>query len=84
MHDELSDAHVRVEGRATPFTSAIPAGRVMSVNGAMAVGLRYDIGAPEALEAPSAEAARARVEKMCQLLLANPVIEEYRIDLEAR
>jgi phosphoribosylformylglycinamidine synthase len=49
--DGPADAHVRVEGRATPFTSAIPAGRVMSVNGATAVGLRYDIGEPEALEA---------------------------------
>jgi len=45
------DAHVRVEGRATPFTSAIPAGRVMSLDGATAVGLRYDIAEPEALEA---------------------------------
>lgn len=44
-------AHVRVEGRATPFTSAIPAGRVMRWNGASAVGLRYDVGEPEALEA---------------------------------
>jgi len=49
--DGPADAHVRVEGRATPFTSAIPAGRVMSVNGATAIGLRYDIGEPEALEA---------------------------------
>ena len=32
--DRPADAHVRVEGRATPFTSAIPAGRVMSLNGA--------------------------------------------------
>jgi len=45
------DAHVRVEGRATPFTSAIPAGRVMSLDGATAVGLRYDVGEPDALEA---------------------------------
>jgi hypothetical protein len=49
--DEPADAHVRIEGRATPFTSAIPAGRVMSLDGATAVGLRYDIGEPEALEA---------------------------------
>ena len=42
--DAPVDAHVRVEGRATPFTSAIPAGRVMSLNGAPAAGLRYDIG----------------------------------------
>jgi len=43
-------AHVRVEGRATPFTSAIPAGRVMRFDGAATVGLRYEIGEPEALE----------------------------------
>jgi hypothetical protein len=49
--DRPADAHVRVEGRATPFTSAIPAGRVMSLNGATTVGLRYDTGEPEALEA---------------------------------
>lgn len=49
--DGHGGAHVRVEGRATPFTSAIPAGRVMRWNGAPAVGLRYDIGEPEALEA---------------------------------
>jgi phosphoribosylformylglycinamidine (FGAM) synthase-like amidotransferase family enzyme len=49
--DGPADAHVRVEGRATPFTSAIPAGRVMSLTGATAVGFRYDIGAPQALEA---------------------------------
>ena len=45
------DAHVRIEGRATPFTSAIPAGRVMNLNSVSGVGLRYDIGEPEALEA---------------------------------
>jgi phosphoribosylformylglycinamidine synthase len=28
------------------------------------------------------EAARAAVEQMCRTLLANPVIETYRIDLE--
>ncbi len=48
---EPARAHVRVEGRATPFTSAIPAGRVMSFDGASAVGLRFDIGEPETLEA---------------------------------
>jgi hypothetical protein len=48
---EPARAHVRVEGRATPFTSAIPAGRVMSFDDASAVGLRFDIGEPETLEA---------------------------------
>jgi hypothetical protein len=44
-------AHMRVEGRATPFTSAIPAGRVMTFGGAQAVGLRFELGEPDALEA---------------------------------
>ena len=30
-----------------------------------------------------AAAARARVEEMCRQLLANPVIEDYAIDLDA-
>ncbi len=30
------------------------------------------------------EAARREVEQMCERLLANPVIETYRIDLENR
>ena len=34
------------------------------------------------LEAPDAAQARARLEEMCQKLLANPVIEDYRIELE--
>lgn len=49
--DGHAHVHVRVEGRATPFTSAIPAGRVVRWNGASAVGLRYDIAEPDALEA---------------------------------
>ena len=47
-------AHLRVEGRSTPFTSAIPAGRVISLAGssaAAAPGLRYDVAEPAALEA---------------------------------
>lgn len=35
------------------------------------------------LNAPSREQAEARVERMCQQLLANPVIEEYRFSVEA-
>jgi len=34
------------------------------------------------LDAPSAEAARAQVEEMCQRLLANPVIERYTAQIE--
>jgi phosphoribosylformylglycinamidine synthase len=30
-----------------------------------------------------AQAARAAVEEMCRKLLANPVIENYRVDLES-
>lgn len=35
------------------------------------------------LEEPDAERARAAVEAMCARLLANTVIENYRIELEA-
>jgi hypothetical protein len=42
--------HVRVEGRPTPFTSAIPAGRVLR-SGSVPAGLQYEIGTPEALRA---------------------------------
>lgn len=34
------------------------------------------------LEADGKEQAAARVDEMCRRLLANPVIEEYRFDLE--
>jgi phosphoribosylformylglycinamidine synthase len=34
------------------------------------------------LEEPDAASARGKVEQMCRQLLANPVIEEYRFDLE--
>jgi phosphoribosylformylglycinamidine synthase len=35
------------------------------------------------LQAASTDAARARVERMCEQLLANPVTETYRIELSA-
>jgi len=35
------------------------------------------------LDATDAAAARARLEEMCQRLLANTVIEDYRIELES-
>ena len=34
------------------------------------------------VEAASAEAARAEVERMCDRLLANPLIESYEIELD--
>jgi phosphoribosylformylglycinamidine synthase PurS subunit len=34
------------------------------------------------VEAPDAEAARAQVAEMCKRLLANPVIENFSIELE--
>ena len=34
------------------------------------------------LTAPSSEAAQARVDSMCDKLLANPVIETYRFEVE--
>ena len=35
------------------------------------------------LDAPDPEAARAQVDEMCRRLLANPVIEQYRIEISA-
>ncbi|MBI2886717.1 MAG: phosphoribosylformylglycinamidine synthase subunit PurS [Chloroflexi bacterium] len=35
------------------------------------------------VDAPDADAARAQVEAMCRKLLANPVIEEFRFELDA-
>jgi phosphoribosylformylglycinamidine synthase PurS subunit len=34
------------------------------------------------LEAPSRDAAAARVTEMCRRLLANPVIEDFRFELD--
>lgn len=34
------------------------------------------------LTAESAEEARARVDSMCDKLLANPIIESYRFEVE--
>ncbi|MGH2995508.1 MAG: phosphoribosylformylglycinamidine synthase subunit PurS [Gaiellaceae bacterium] len=36
------------------------------------------------LEATTAEEARAEVERMCEKLLANPLIESYDIELSKR
>ena len=35
------------------------------------------------VEAPSEDQARREVDEMCDKLLANPVIERYRFDIEA-
>ncbi len=35
------------------------------------------------LAGDDAEAAKAKVETMCQRLLANPVIESYRVEIRA-
>lgn len=35
------------------------------------------------LEAASADEARSRVDAMCRALLANPVIEDFRFELDA-
>jgi len=34
------------------------------------------------LDAPSRQAAEARIGEMCDKLLANPVIEDYRFEIE--
>ena len=36
------------------------------------------------VDAPSAEEARTQLERMCENLLANPLIESYEIELEER
>jgi phosphoribosylformylglycinamidine synthase len=35
------------------------------------------------VEAPSADAARAEVRRMCEQLLANPLIEDFTFEVEA-
>jgi phosphoribosylformylglycinamidine synthase subunit PurS len=35
------------------------------------------------MEAPSRQTAEARVREMCDKLLANPVIEDYKFEIEA-
>lgn len=34
------------------------------------------------IDGPDAEAVRSRVTEMCEKLLANPVIEDYRVEVE--
>ena len=36
------------------------------------------------VDAPSAEEARSQLERMCENLLANPLIESYEIEIEER
>jgi phosphoribosylformylglycinamidine synthase len=36
------------------------------------------------VDAPTAEEARTQLERMCENLLANPLIESYEIELEDR
>jgi phosphoribosylformylglycinamidine synthase PurS subunit len=36
------------------------------------------------VDAPSIREARAEVERMCERLLANPLIESYKIELEGQ
>ena len=36
------------------------------------------------VDAPSAQEARTQLERMCEDLLANPLIESYEIELEER
>ncbi len=37
-----------------------------------------------ALDAPSESDARKQIDRMCEQLLANPVIERYTVELEER
>jgi phosphoribosylformylglycinamidine synthase len=45
------------------------------------VGLRVGKVLELEIEAASAEGARARAEEMCRRLLANPVLEDYAIEV---
>jgi phosphoribosylformylglycinamidine synthase len=49
--DPAASVYLRVEGRPTPFTSAIPAGRVMRLAASGAGGARYAVDDLPALEA---------------------------------
>lgn len=49
-----------------------------SLNG-VRIGKYIEVG----IDAPDADTARRQVEEMCQKLLANPVIEEYRIEVRS-
>jgi phosphoribosylformylglycinamidine synthase len=42
------------------------------------VGKYMEVG----LDAPTREAAEAQVREMCEKLLANPVIEDYRFEIQ--
>ncbi|HUT73380.1 MAG TPA: phosphoribosylformylglycinamidine synthase subunit PurS [Armatimonadota bacterium] len=44
-------------------------------------GVRMGKHVEVTLEAPDADAARRQVEDMCRQLLANPIIEEYRVEV---
>jgi phosphoribosylformylglycinamidine synthase len=44
-------------------------------------GVRMGKHVEVTLEAPDADAARRQVEEMCRQLLANPIIEEYRVEV---
>jgi phosphoribosylformylglycinamidine synthase PurS subunit len=62
--------------------------------GVTVVRALHDLGFPEVrsarfdrvisleVEGASTEAAQARVEEMCRRLLANPVIEDFRVVIE--
>lgn len=48
-----------------------------------ASGVRIGKAIELAIDAPSAEAAQARARAMCDKLLANPVTEDYRVEVES-
>ena len=68
------------EGIADPqgqtIEKALPALGFEGV-GAVRVGKRIKLE----VDAPDVAAARAKVEQMCQALLANPVIESFEVDV---
>jgi phosphoribosylformylglycinamidine synthase len=44
-------------------------------------GVRMGKYVEVAVNAPDADTARRQVEEMCRKLLANPIIEEYRVEV---
>ena len=70
LRDGIADPQGQTIERALP---ALGFGSVSEVR----VGKRIELE----LDAPSEDEARAQLDKMCDQLLANPVIESYEVTL---
>ena len=88
MKEDAGGARFQVEVRVTPREGIVdPEGRTigraldnLGYRGVRRVQagrlVRFE------LEAPSAEKARGEVVRMCEELIANPVIERYEVQIE--